>query len=642
MSPSRHPLLAWALLALLAATPALARDRVLLKDGRVIDGTLLESDEPGYIILQLPGADIPIPDELVEKTYVESMENYVPRNKKEEKLLRSGKVLFEGTWVSRTRREQELRKRAEADEEAIRQMRKEQNWKHRKVIETRHFDIQSNCTQDVLDEYSELLENYYDAFTDYWNIRLSAKDAGRRMKFFLYRNTEDFYDITGSRPGVLGFFNFVDGELHLFDMVEDRDYAIGVLLHEGNHLLTHLIDSEFFYPPWMNEGMAEYFGTAKITDRGDFELGDLQYQRIAVMRNDTLHGRELSLREVLLCSYDTRLGRPYTGQHYSYGWSFVHFLMETPEYSKAFKTFFKTLPNNFDLDTYTLTYPTTAFKCPTSESIIEDLEDRLGKSLEELEEEWLAFVDQRYGELSPEAYFYAAKIARAYPLEDDQHIVDCMDYLAKAIELGIENAEAYRTYAEMLRKGGVSEAAYSAVVAPPDPVRAYEMAKRAIELDPINPLNYTEAAGALILDGPIQDLDLALAMTQTAQALAPRDWNVKSLTEELISLIEPARERAAERARREAELAAMDYRVWMVQPFYFENEEPPEVIDELSTDDLRELIRSEVVGEDDWIFQKGRASDGEGGLLPGEDPWDNEWTQLKDIPVFAEDLAAAG
>lgn len=639
MSARPHPLLCCALLILLTAATAGARDRVLLKDGRVIDGTLIESENPDYVVLQLPGADIPIPLTMVEKTFVESMENYVPKNKKEEKLLKQGKVLFEGTWVSRTRREQELRKRAEADEEAIQQMRKEQNWKHRKIIETRHFAIESNCTQEVLDDYSARIEQYYDIFVDYWNIKLSPSEGKEKMHFYLYRNKPDFHEVTGTNYGIGGFFDSTKRELQLYDDLRNPAEARDTLQHETNHLLTYLINTKFEYPRWMNEGMAEYFGAAEITEDGEIELGGLQFMRIASLRNDIENNRVLPMRRVLMAS-----PREYGFQHYAYGWSFVHFLMESEEYGKDFRAFFKNLHKNRDIEITNVSYSNVkgALAVPELPSVIAELEKALGKPLEELEEELKTYAEQAYGELSAYGYYRAARMSKRESLPDDEHIVNSMRYFQKAADLGYDNAECYREYAEMLRKGGIDEGRYAAIVAPPNPIKAYEMAQKAIELDPIAALNYTEAAGALVMDSPIQDLDLALAMTNTAKALSPRDWSVQSLTDELLALIEPARERAAERAAMEAELAAADWRLWMVQPFYFEGQEVPEVIDGLETDDLRELIRAGTVKDTDWIFQKGRGPDGSGGLLPAVETWDSEWVQLKDIPVFADDLAAAG
>ena len=76
--------------------------------------------------------------------------------------------------------------------------------------------------------------------------------------------------------------------------------------------------------------------------------------------------------------------------------------------------------------------------------------------------------------------------------------------------------------------------------------------------------------------------------------------------------------------------------------FFVVGTEPPANLTDLSTAQLRDLVRSGKVAAEDSIFQAWRDSDEETGeLLPGKEPWDLGWVKLKDCPVFAEELAAA-
>jgi len=620
------------------ADQALGFDRVMLKDGRIINGKLVDSEDKDFHVLRLPGADIPINKDLVERIFVEDMANYVPKNAKEAKYLKQGKVLFEGSWMSRTRREQSLKKRREADKAAIELLRNDQKWKNHKRISTRHFNIFSNCTQEVLDDYSRRIEQFYSIFVDYWKIKLAPSEGKSKMSFYLYRNRNDFHDVTGTRRGVGGYFSFPKRELQLYDDMENPEETRDTLQHETNHLLTYLINTKFAYPRWMNEGMAEYFGAAEISDDSKIKLGGLQYMRIASLRSDIANDRVKPMRDVLLATPGE-----YGFRHYAYGWSFVHFLMESPKYGKTFRTFFKNISKNKNIDVTNVSYSNVkgALKEPDLASVTRALEKALGRSIEQLEAEMIEFSEQSYGELNAYGYYRAARMSMREPLDDDEHIANAMEYFQRAVDLGYDNAGCYREYAEMLRKGGVIEGSYSALAKPEDPTKAYEMAKRAVELDPIGPLNYCEAAAALMMDGPAQDLDLALAMTETAAALAPRSFLVTSLTDELLSKIEPARERKASREETERLLAENDSRVWMIQPFYYSNQEKPDTIDDLTTDDVRELIQSGDVTGKDWLFQTWRAPDPDTGeLTEGIEPWDLAWIEVKDVPVFADDLAA--
>ncbi len=627
--------------ACVLAAPAVAFDKLLLKDGRAVEGQIVKGEQLDVTVLKIGKVEIPIPNAIIDKVWVENLEGYVPKNKQEEEYLKKGMVLFEGTWMSRTRRETELKKRAEADKTALAAALKRQDWRNAVEETSPHFICTSNCTDEIRKEYLGRLEAYYKYFTDEWGISLSPGEVKGKMKFMLYRDYDDFLRVTGKPYGVGGFFSWFKGELQLYHDVEDPDETRDTLFHEGNHLLTYLIDTRFRYPTWVNEGMAEYYGTTEIDEKGKFHVGGLQYGRIVALRTDKANGKFKRLRdEIMLIDQDE-----YGYWHYAYGWSFVHFMMESPKYGAGFKGFFATLPKNRELDVEIKTYSDLngSLRVPSLESVVAALEKRFGKTVEELEAEWLDHIEQNYGELTPMAWYKAAQLAMIEPREDGSHITDALEYYEKACSLGIQVAACYRAYAEMLRKGGMLESSDAAVVRKPDPVKAWEMVQKAIQLDPIGPYNYTEAAGILILDSPIQDLDRAKSMCDAAKALAGRDdYGAKSQVNELLALIEPARERQRERAEIAAAEALLDKRNWDVAFFFFEGQEQPPNLVDLATQELRELIRQGKVKGEDHVFQKYRTMDNETGeLLPGTEPWDNAWVKVKDCPVFAEDLAAA-
>lgn len=621
---------------LTAALVSPAFDKVLLKDGRLIEGTLTESPEAGYTAIAIGGMVVPIRDELVERTYVENLEDYVPKDDKEREYLAKGFVLFEDKWMARTRREQILRKRAEEQDRLIDEARDRQDWRNATVRNTRRFTIKSNCTDEVIDEYVTRLDLYYKNFTRSWGITLNPGDADK-PKLFLYRNYEDFLKITRSRRGVGGFYNFVDNELHLYNDHLDPESTLDTLFHEGNHLLTHLIDLNFMYPMWMNEGMAEYYGTARIDEKGRFHVGELQYGRIVSLQHDERMGQTLTLEDVCLAEQ-----REYGVRHYAAGWSFVHFLMESKDYEKRFKGFFRTLPDNRDVKIENVPFQGATKAYPDYETVLVALEKKLGTSREELESEWMAWRQQAYGELPPEAWYLAARLNLRQPdpeAEDDaedDHVERAFEYYEKAVQGGIRNANCYRQYAELLRKGGVTDGPVVYLPREADPVRALAMIEQAIELDPLNAYNYTEAGGVLLLKGPTLDLDRAEAMMATARALAPGDTTNQSLRRELTKKIEESREWLA------SQTAAATQGSWTIQPYYYEGEEVPERIPGLTLAELRERIDAGEIGLEDWAFNGTPARDPTTGE-PGEpQPWEKDWVQLKDIPLFADEVAQDG
>ncbi|MGQ0553463.1 MAG: DUF1570 domain-containing protein [Planctomycetota bacterium] len=639
--PARSLIALAALLLLAPAAPAtLLFDRVLLKDGRTIEGTILPSNDTEFVRLEIRGTTVPIRADLIEKTFVENLENYVPKNKKEEDYLKKGWVIFEGNWMSKDRRAGELKKRADADKAAIEEAKRLQDWRNAVTEETRHFVFKSNCTEEVRREYIERLEAFYKYFTDDWGISLSPGEVRGKMQFFLYRNYTDFLRVTGVPYGVGGFFSFPTKELQLYHDQDDPETTRDTLFHEGNHLLTYLIDTQFRYPIWLNEGMAEYYGTTHIDEKGKFHVGGLQFGRIVSLRTDKAAGEFMTLREVL-----TTEQPEFRARHYAVAWSFVHFLMQSPEYAKTFRNFFANLGNNRDLDIEIKSYSNVkgSLKEVTLDNLLLAFEKRMGKSLETLEKEWLAYIEQAYGELSPTAWYLAARMALRNPQEDDSHVKTAAECYEKAVTLGIEVDDCYRDYAEMLREGGIKEPGETVELFPPDIERAWDVIQRAIHFDPLQAANYLEAAEILVLDSSVQDLDRAVSLATIALAVAPNAFFVKFQHDGIISRVEAEREKRRTRLEAEAAVVVNDQRNWHVAPYFVQGQTAPENIKDLSTADLRELIRAGKVTARDHIWQSWRDPDPErpGELLPGKEAWELGWVALKDVPIFADDLAAA-
>ena len=633
------------LMLILGAAPALAAplcfDRVLLKDGRAIECTIIESPDPGYVRIKIKSVEIPIRADLVDKSWVENLENYVPKNAQEVEYLKKGFVLFEGGWMSSKRREGELKKRADADKDYIAQQRKRLDWRNAVTVETRHFIVKSNLEDSLLKQYTDNLEAYYKNFMEFWGITIAPGEFKGKPKVFLYRTKPDFHRVTGAPFNYGGYFDPVSIELHLYHNADNPGESFDTVFHEGNHMLTHLLCPTFRYPIWMNEGMAEYYGTANIDEKGRFIVGGQQDGRIVGMRKERTDNKFRRLHDVLV----TPQGE-FDAFDYGYAWSFTHFLMTSPKYGSAYRGFFANLPENKDLEIKLENiygYDRAAIGQVELEDVLDALERRLGKSIDELEKEWLVYFDQAYGEMGPEAYYLAAKLALRTERDDAEPDVEAaVAFYQKAVELGSQNAKCYRDYAEILRKGGVREGNEVTTPIKPDQELAWAVIQKAIELDPIGPYNYCEAAGILIMDGPRQDLDRAADFAETAVTLAgPRNTVVKSLHDELMALIEPAKAKREAAAEAEAQAAANDNRKWHVAFYYLKGQEPPPNLADITTAELRELIRSGKVTDRDNVFQSWQEPDENGQPVVGPNPWDKDWVKVRDVPLFAEDLAAA-
>jgi len=529
-----------AVLAALLAPPA---DEVLLKDGRLVRGTITGT-EAGVTRLRLGRVEIPVPEALIDRTWVEALEGYVPRTPAEEEALRRGWVLFEGNWMSRTRREERLKARAEERKAAIDAAVLAQQWSHAAVQETRHFVLTSNASEALRAECARRLEAIWRHAAQDWGVSLAAPDAGGKLRACVYRTYEDYRLATGRPARVRGFDDWIARELHVWFDPRTPEDGLDILNHEVTHLLVAQIDPGFAWPAWLNEGLAECYGSATVRPDGTLVTGAPQFGRLATLRAARADGRLPRLRDVLLTA-----AADFHDEQYAVSWSFVRFLLQSPRHGRAFRLFFATLPRQADLHVRNVPLPAlkgATQRVPEPADVAAALERRLSRSLEQLEDEWLRQADQEGVELTPQASYEAARRAMLEPRSDGRHTRMAVESFEAALAAGSTDARCWRDYAEFIRKGGVLQAGDAPASSGPDLPRALSLARRAIELDPLDPYNYLEAAGCMLPDGPAQDLDTAAGLCDAAEALStPEDPGPAQLLRELRALIEPALARRA-------------------------------------------------------------------------------------------------
>jgi tetratricopeptide (TPR) repeat protein len=334
-------------LAFVAAPAALA-DRIVTKSGRVLEGKVTKKDDNTYHI-KLNTTEFDMSVESIKEVLVEGdMSGYVPKDDKEKEFLAKGLVKYNGQWISKDQYQQNLdkenaKRRKLLDEEA-KHLQFATGWK----FETAHFQIQGNCPKDNLDDLASLLEEYYNLMNTKIGMKASPALQRKKMGVNIYRDEEDYIRSGGAPGGTAGYFSNSQESLNLYYNFEDPGLTRHVTLHEGTHLLTYLCNPKFQPPSWINEGMAEYFASAKITgERGKrkMEPGQILDLRLLVLQ-DMEKTTYVPVDKWLLYSdsynnVSQAGGSPY--QHYAYWWGFCHFLMSNKKYDKKFQNYFRDL-----------------------------------------------------------------------------------------------------------------------------------------------------------------------------------------------------------------------------------------------------------------------------------------------------------
>lgn len=359
--------LGFAACAWMLAAPFAAADRVVTQDGRILSPKKARAEGTGYK-LTFENGEVVLPDKtLVREVEIEGdMSDYVPANEDEKQKLAQGFVRYRGRWYSAPAYQEELRKNFETSKKRTEEIKKHSDWSNAWTKETQHFVFKCNASPELLDYYAELLETYYNLQDNRIGINPPPNIRRKKMTVNVYRSNEEFHKYAAAPdigPSVLGYFWSEDDTLNFYHEYQEPAQSTWVALHECTHLLTYLIEPQYHPQIWLNEAVADYFGSSKVY-RGKngklvIEPGQIQTDRVLTVQqalkdegNKTgaaaakthkgqMEGRPFTkLEELFTLSRDA-----FDGFQYAHAWSFVYFLnnFENGKYQKNFNKFFKGL-----------------------------------------------------------------------------------------------------------------------------------------------------------------------------------------------------------------------------------------------------------------------------------------------------------
>jgi tetratricopeptide (TPR) repeat protein len=352
--------------AVLSLTIPASADRVLTVDGRILTPQKARVEGAGYRLTFAHGT-ILLPDaSLVASAEIEGdMSDYVPANDDERQKLAQGYVKYRGRWMSRPGYEDELRKQTETSKKRTADLALHSDWSNAWEKETAHFRLRSNTSPEILDDYAELMEAFYSLMDDRIGIDPSPSLKRSKMDVRVYKSHEEFLALAQpNKPTVLGFFSPMEKSLNFYHDYAEPSRSEWVALHESTHLLTFLIDPQYLPQIWLNEAVADYFGSSRIYRDKKGKLciqpGELQMDRTLTVqqalrnaspatgeKQPTAHAPAPSSARPFTRLEDLFLltREQFDGFQYAHAWSFVYFLNngENGKYRKSFDKFFKGL-----------------------------------------------------------------------------------------------------------------------------------------------------------------------------------------------------------------------------------------------------------------------------------------------------------
>ncbi len=477
-----------ALLLLLCAPDALA-DRIVTKDGRVVTPAKAREVDGALKLTFETGGEIVVKDRsLVRSIEVEGdMSDYVPANKDEEEKLAQGFVRYRSKWWSKPAYESERAKEQVAAAKRIEEIKARSTWGAGWEKETQHFVFKTNTSTELLEYYAELLETYYALMDNRIGIKPTPSLMRTKMVVNIYKSYDDFHANAAADdlgPGTLGYFWSYDKTLNFYHDYQEPEQSTWVALHECTHLLTYLIDPQYEEQIWLNEAVADYYGSSKVyrDKKGKLviEPGEPQLDRVLTVQEaiGVTQGAQATTGEA---KKKRAGGRGYTkletmfkldrnafdGFEYAHAWSFVYFLntWEGGKHQKNFIRFFK------EIYTRAKGIPSEAMGLGFGvkpEDIRAHLLKRIGeKDVEKLEAQWIEYIKQMPIE-GP-----VARLKRGLDMLRSFKLQEAITDFDAAIELGTTDPRAFVGRAKAHAFSGARDKAKADLL-------------KALELDPLD------------------------------------------------------------------------------------------------------------------------------------------------------------
>ncbi len=299
----------------------------------------------------------------------------------DEMMIAKGYVQYKGRWRRKVeverieaaaRRLAELKRqlaqappqgvidRAGADKEKL-------PWSEAREKKTDHYIIRTNLNDNALLDTACVMESAYFNFIKLFN----ARERKNKLLVEVFRTRDEYFDLGHAPPGSAGYYTA--GTLKTFYQV---GHTSSVLLHEGTHQFVDMVCGP--QPPiWINEGLATYYESWKFKGR---ELTKQVNNNRLNMIRQMIH----TDRYVRLTDFINIIQADYKLPQYAQGWSLVYFLIHGKEgrYEQGFRDYFEHMKKRaVDITTK-----------GNREKHIALFEEKIGASIDQLEEEWKEYI----------------------------------------------------------------------------------------------------------------------------------------------------------------------------------------------------------------------------------------------------------
>jgi tetratricopeptide (TPR) repeat protein len=194
-----------------------------------------------------------------------------------------------------------------------------------KQLQTPNFEILGNAGDRDLRMVAERLEMFREAMAALFPTMSAPSDTRIRVLVFRNHKTYDpFKPLYEGKPAAIGgYFLGGDDINHISLTVENRDDNFELIQHEYVHLLT--AGSVGTLPPWVSEGIAEYYSSFKQAPDGRrVHIGVPHLRHVLLLRE-----RFLPLATLVSAGRDSEHynERNKKSTFYAESWALIHYLL---------------------------------------------------------------------------------------------------------------------------------------------------------------------------------------------------------------------------------------------------------------------------------------------------------------------------
>lgn len=198
------------------------------------------------------------------------------------------------------------------------------------VVRTSRFEVYSQAGIDSARATLVQFERLQAFFDRNGLIQGSAALGAPPLRIISFGSVKE-YESFRFRPNADAYYASSGGQAYIvMPGIQGENFAIEA--HEYAHY--YLQAAGLKLPPWLNEGLPEFFSTIRFTDRG-CTLGGRLPRRL-----ETLNRRKwLPLPDLLALSEDSPLLKTREGAElfYAESWALTDLLIESPEYASRFR-----------------------------------------------------------------------------------------------------------------------------------------------------------------------------------------------------------------------------------------------------------------------------------------------------------------